>query len=141
MGRVVHLRVDGVPRDGVDELAALLLLHLPALLGRDLDLAALDDLRDDLQGVGGLEHRLEVLLGRAVAPGGVLEDVLGGDDVLQLAVEVPALDGEGGVGVDQDLEPRAVGLEARGDGVVERNHGSPYAQRRQKGATWRPDFR
>ncbi|GAB3312394.1 hypothetical protein GCM10027355_03730 [Haloplanus salinarum] len=119
MRGVVHLWVDRVARDPVDQLLALLLLHLAALFGGDLDLAARDDLRDDLQGIGRPEHLFEVVLGGPIAPRGVLEDVLGRDDVLQVAIELAALDGQRRVGVDQYLEALAVGFEAGGDGLVE----------------------
>jgi hypothetical protein len=98
MGCVVHLWVDGVSRDRVDQLLSFSRLHLPALFCGDLDLSPLYDLGDDLHRVGGVEDLLEVVFGRSVAPGGVLEDVLGGDDVFQVALELAALYRECGVG-------------------------------------------
>jgi hypothetical protein len=108
VGRVVHLRVDGVARDAVDQLPALSLLHLASLVGRDLYLPPLDDLGDDGHRVRRAEHLLEVALGRSVTARRVLEDVAGGDDVLEVALELTALDRECRVRVHEHLEPRAV---------------------------------
>ncbi|ELK50505.1 hypothetical protein D320_16869 [Haloferax sp. BAB-2207] len=84
-----------------------------------MNLSLFDDLGDDFQRVGRPEHLLEVVLGGAVAAGGVLEHVFGGDDLFEVAVELAALYRERRVRVDEHLEPRAVRFQAGRDCLVE----------------------
>src|SRR3989475_8970416 len=63
MGRR-RLGVDRVRGDVLHDLLALCLQHLATLLGRQLNLAALDDLLGDPEGLRGPEELHHLLLGR-----------------------------------------------------------------------------
>src|SRR5712691_7104237 len=78
MGRA-RLRVDRVRRDVLHDLFAFRLQHLTTLLGRQLNLAALDDLLGDREGLRGPEELHHLLLGRLRALVSVLENLVDGE--------------------------------------------------------------
>src|SRR5256712_2033255 len=78
MGRP-RLRVDRIRGDVLHDLLALRLQHLATLLGRQLNLAALDDLLGDREGLRGPEELYHLLLGRFRALVGILENLVDGE--------------------------------------------------------------
>src|SRR5438093_893773 len=78
MGRPC-LRVDRVRGDVLDDLLTLCLQHLATLLGRQLNLAALDDLLGDREGLRGPEELHHLLLGRFRALVRILENLVDGE--------------------------------------------------------------
>src|SRR5713226_1084255 len=82
--RRAGLRVDRVRGDVLDDLLSLRFQHLPALLRRQLDLAALDDLLRDGQGLRRPEEVHHLLFGRFRAFVGILENLVDG----QLSKEI-----------------------------------------------------
>ena len=115
------LGVDGVGGDVRDHLLLLRLEHLLALLGRNLYLALLDDLRRNLGDVLRPEGLLNLVLRGPGALAGVLEDVLNGH-VVDYVELLALLDEVEHLGVKQYLESLAVGLEPSDDRVVEIDH-------------------
>src|SRR5881296_2551226 len=77
MGRR-RLGVDRVRGNVLHDLFALRLQHLAALLGRQLNLAALDDLLGDREGLRGPEELHHLLLGRFRALVRILENLVDG---------------------------------------------------------------
>src|SRR5947199_3252 len=78
MGRR-RLGVDRVRGNVLRDLFALRLQHLAALLGRQLNLAALDDLLGDREGLRGPEELHHLLLGRFRALVRILENLVDGE--------------------------------------------------------------
>src|SRR5881296_2689940 len=78
MGRR-RLGVDRVRGNVLHDLFALRLQHLAALLGRQLNLAALDDLLGDREGLRGPEELHHLLLGRFRALVRILENLVDGE--------------------------------------------------------------
>src|SRR5213594_3360355 len=78
MGRPC-LRVDRVRGDVLHDLLTLCLQHLATLLGRQLNLAALDDLLGDPEGLRRPEELHHLLLGRFRALVRILENLVDGE--------------------------------------------------------------
>src|SRR2546427_3811059 len=78
MGRP-RLGVDRIRGDVLHNLFAFRLQHLTTLLGRQLNLAALDDLLGDREGLRGPEELHHLLLGRLRALVSVLENLVDGE--------------------------------------------------------------
>src|SRR3989441_7455738 len=78
MGRP-RLGVDRIRGDVLHNLFALRLQHLATLLGRQLNLAALDDLLGDREGLRGPEEFHHLLLGRFRALVRILENLVDGE--------------------------------------------------------------
>src|SRR2546428_1862826 len=74
-----RLRVDRIRGDVLHDLFALRLQHLTTLLGRQLNLAALDDLLGDREGLRGPEEFHHLLLGRFRALVRILENLVDGE--------------------------------------------------------------
>src|SRR5213594_1978321 len=110
MGRP-RLRVDRIRGDVLHDLLALRLQHLATLLGRQLNLAALDDLLGDREGLRGPEELHHLLLGRFRALVGILENLVDGELPKEIDLfSVP--DPLDRVRLDEDLELLARLLDA-----------------------------
>src|SRR5256886_1789793 len=97
------LRIDRVRGDVLDDLLALRFEHLAALFRRQLDLAALDDLLRDREGIRRPEELRHLLLGGLGPLVGVLEDLVD-RELLQEVHLLPVADLRDGLGLDEDLE-------------------------------------
>jgi len=118
------LGVDGISGYDLNDLPALVLNELLALLGSEAYLALLDDGLGNSQSLGGAEGLLKILFRAPVASRGILEDILHRQDLLQVDAISP-LQGQGSVRVHQDLKCGPVGLEPGGNCVIQSDH--PYA--------------
>src|SRR5947209_7261295 len=110
MGRP-RLGVDRIRGDVLHNLFALRLQHLATLLGRQLNLAALDDLLGDREGLRGPEEFHHLLLGRFRALVRILENLVDGE--LPEEVDLFSIpDSLHRVRLDEDLELLARLLDA-----------------------------
>src|SRR5438132_6179513 len=110
MGRA-RLGVDRIRGDVLHNLFALRLQHLATLLGRQLNLAALDDLLGDREGLRGPEEFHHLLLGRFRALVRILENLVDGE--LPEEVDLFAIpDSLHRVRLDEDFELLARLLDA-----------------------------
>jgi len=119
--RGLGLGVDGISGYDLNDLPALVLNELLALLGGEAYLALLDYGLGDCQNLGGAEGLLKILFRAPVASRGILEDILHREDLLQVDALAP-LQGQGSVRVHQNLECGPMGLEPGGDGVIQSDH-------------------
>ncbi|OQC68225.1 MAG: hypothetical protein BWX50_01275 [Euryarchaeota archaeon ADurb.Bin009] len=94
---------------------------MAALLRREVDLAFLNDPECRRLELGRLEDFQEGLVGGPFGMGGILEDIVGRDGLLDLDL-FPPPDAHGLVGVDKHFKPLSVALKPRYNCLVQGYH-------------------